>query len=58
MPKSVGGSDLKIEESQNVGIGGIDLKSESRDEGRTKKMKRGGGVKPSEERKKMKGMRG
>jgi hypothetical protein len=41
-----------------VGIGGINLKSESRDEGKTNKMKCGGEVKPSEERKKMKGMRG
>jgi len=49
---------LKIEELQGVGIGGIDLKSESRDEGKTKKMKRGGGLKPSEERKKTKGVRG
>jgi hypothetical protein len=33
MPKSMGGSYLKTEESRGVGIGEIDLKNESQDEG-------------------------
>jgi len=33
MLKYVGGSHLKAKESQGMGIGGIDMKSESLDEG-------------------------